>query len=287
MNREKLTIKTLRHYLRDNLSPYYPEREMNAIIRILLSFISGKDNVFILSHPDHKISSYNWFKVNKICDYLKNMMPVQYITGATEFYGRVFKVAPVTLIPRQETEELVDLVIKENQKISSKILEPGTGTGCIAISLALHIEGAEVTATDISGEIITVAEYNAGKNSAEINFIIDDILDPDFRKYGEYDLAVCNPPYITESEKADMGRNVLDYEPPQALFVPDNDPLLYYRSVLELCKKVLKPGGRLYFEINETKGKEMKNLLNKYGYRDISIINDINGKSRISKGIKG
>ncbi|MDT8401443.1 MAG: peptide chain release factor N(5)-glutamine methyltransferase [Bacteroidales bacterium] len=287
MTREKLTIKSLRHHLRDNLSPYYPEGEMNAIIRILLSFMSGKDNVYILSHPDHEISSYNWFKVNKICDYLKKMMPVQYITGSAEFYGRLYKVTPDTLIPRQETEELVDLVIRENSKIAPLILETGTGTGCVAVSLALHIDGAAVTATDISKEIITVAEYNAIKNSAEINFIIDDMLSPDISKYGEYDLAVCNPPYISESEKLNMEKNVLDYEPHQALFVPDMDPLLYYRSVLELCKTVLKPGASLYFEINETKAREMKNILYNYGYRNISIINDINGKARISKGIKG
>ena len=286
MNQEKLTISSVRQYLRHNLSPHYPGRELNAIIAIILGFISGKNRSFILSHPDYEISSYNWFKVNKIYADLKNMVPVQYITGESEFYGIKIEVTEDTLIPRQETEELVDLIIKENKKSPLKILDIGTGTGCIAISLAFNIVGALVSATDISSAALVVATRNAKKNSAVISFINDDIIIPDIRKYGKYDIVVCNPPYITESEKVSMGKNVLDYEPYDALFVPDNDALIYYRSVLELCRTVLHTGGRLYFEINENKAEEMKDLLVNYGYHDTEVINDINGKARITKSIK-
>ncbi len=286
MNREPLTISSVRHYLRDNLSPYYQGRELNAIIRIILMHISSKDRAFILSHPDHEISSYTWFKVNKICDDLKNMVPVQYITGITEFYGIDFKVTEHTLIPRQETEELVGLVIKENRNTSPVILDIGTGSGCIAISLAVNIDGAEISASDRSDEIIAVAAGNANRNSVVINFMVDDILNPCISKYGKYDLVVSNPPYISESEKPNMEKNVLGYEPHQALFVPDDDPLVFYRSVLELCRTVLKKDGYLYFEINETLGKEMMALLINFGYQDIKIINDINGKARITKSRK-
>ena len=286
MNREQLTISSVRHYLSGNLSPHYQGRELNAIIRIILSHISGKDHAFILAHPEHEIPSFNWFKVNKICDDLKNMVPVQYITGVTEFYGIELKVTEHTLIPRQETEELVGLIIKENRNTSPVILDIGTGSGCIAISLAVNIDGAQISATDRADEIIAVATDNSNKNSVEINFMVDDILNPCINKYGKYDLVVCNPPYIRELEKLNMEKNVLDFEPHQALFVPDDDPLLFYRAALVLCSTVLKKDGYLYFEINETMGKEMTDLLINFGYHDIKIINDINGKARITKSRK-
>lgn len=286
MNQEKLTIGMVRKYLRHNLFRHYPERELNAIITIILGFISGKPRRFTLSHPDHEISSYTWFKVKKICDDLKNMVPVQYITGASLFYGIKMEVTKQTMIPRQETEELVEIIIKENKKSSLKILDICTGTGCIAISLALNIHGSQITATDYSDKVLQVAKRNATQNSANISLIKDDILNPDINKYGNYDIVVCNPPYITESEKAGMGKNVLDYEPHEALFVPDNDALLYYKAALDLCRKVLNKEGRLYFEINESKASEMKKLLTNYGHRDISIVDDINGMARITKSIK-
>lgn len=286
MNQVKLTVSSVRQYLRNNLSTYYPEKELEAIITIILSFISGKNRSFILAHPDHSISSFNWFKVNKICADLKNMVPVQYITGESEFYGIKMEVTENTIIPRPETEELVDLVIRENRKPRLKILDIGTGTGCITICLALNMQDVDITATDNSSEALLVAARNAKRNNASVSFINDDILNPDIHKYGKYDIVVCNPPYITESEKVSIDKNVLDYEPHNALFVPDNDALVYYRSVLEICRQVLISGGHLYFEINENKAMEMKNLLTDYGYLETEVINDINGKARITKSIK-
>ncbi|MGM0666061.1 MAG: peptide chain release factor N(5)-glutamine methyltransferase [Bacteroidota bacterium] len=287
MIREKLTISSLRNYLRDNLATLYPERELIAIIKILTLHISKKDNTFILTHPDHEISSYTWFKVNKICDDLKKMRPLQYICGISEFYGLQFSVNEHILIPRQETEELVDLIIRDNRDKTPVILDIGTGSGCIAISLALNITNPQVSATDNSQAVIKIASGNAKRNGVLINFIADDILNPDTGKYGRYDLVVSNPPYITESEKDHMDRNVLDYEPHEALFVPDDDPLLFYRAIMELCIRVLLKDGYLYFEINETKGRDMRDLMLSYGYRDIELIKDINGKTRIIKGRKG
>lgn len=286
MKQEKVSVKAISRYLRDELSAHYPGRELNAIIKILLSYLSGKDHAFILSHPDHEILSVNWLKVKKICDDLKNMVPVQYITGETVFYGMVLRVTGDTLIPRQETEELVDLVIRENRLREPSILDIGTGTGCIAISLARKIRKARVTATDISREILALAQSNAERNSASVSLVLDDVLDPDISKYGSYDLVVCNPPYVTESEKAYMAANVIDHEPHHALFVPDDDALRYYRAVLDLCRQVLKTGGWLYFEINETKGRELKEMMTGYGYRDVLVIRDINTKERICKGRK-
>ncbi len=286
MNHEKLTISSVRQYLRNKLAPYYPEGELSAIIIIILSYISRKNRTFVLGHPQYEIPSYTWFKVKKIVSDLKNMIPVQYITGETEFYGIKLKVTEDTLIPRQETEELVDHIIKENKEPSPKILDIGTGTGCIAISLALNMNKAIVTATDKSNEALEIAALNAKRNSAVINFIHDDMLNPVTLKYGKYDLVVCNPPYITESEKIAMPENVLDHEPHDALFVPDNDALIYYRAVLDLCKNVLKRGSCLYFEINENKAGEMKDLLLAYGYINIEVIHDINGKPRITKSTK-
>ncbi|MEE4214549.1 MAG: peptide chain release factor N(5)-glutamine methyltransferase, partial [Bacteroidales bacterium] len=267
MKREKLTISSLRNYLRDNLASLYPERELNAIIKIITLHISKKDNTFILTHPDHDISSYTWFKVNKIVDDLKKMKPVQYVCGMSEFYGLQFSVNEYTLIPRQETEELVDLIIRDYRDKTPLILDIGTGSGCIAISLALNITGSRVSALDKSQAVIKVASGNAKENGVMINFFADDILNPDTGKYAKYDLVVSNPPYITESEKDHMGRNVLDYEPHDALFVPDDDPLMFYRAIMELCTRVLLKDGYLYFEINETKGREMRELMLSYGYR--------------------
>ncbi len=286
MMKDRLTFSSVRQYLCDNLKGHYHDRELKAIVNIILSFISGKNNSFILANPDHIISSFSWSKVNKICIDLKNRMPVQYITGETEFYGIRLKVSPAALIPRQETEELADMVIKEHSHDSPSILDIGTGSGCIAISIALNIKGASISACDISEEALLLAASNAKMHSADIKFIKDNILCPDPEKYGMYDIIVSNPPYITGSEKAMMDRNILDYEPHEALFVPDNDALIFYRSILEASRNILNPGGLIYFEINEAKSDDLKALLTKYGIENIQVLNDINGKPRIVKGRK-
>ncbi|MDZ7738143.1 MAG: peptide chain release factor N(5)-glutamine methyltransferase [Bacteroidales bacterium] len=280
------TISSVRRYMKEYLSSSYPPGELDAIISIILGFLSGKNRIFLLANPGHKLSSLSWNKVNKICIELKNKVPVQYITGETWFYGLKLKVTTDTLIPRQETEELADLVIRENNKPFLKILDIGTGSGCIAVSLAVHMERVTVDATDISAGALKTASLNATNNNASISFIHDDILSPERSLYGSYDIIVCNPPYVTESEKSGMSSNVTGYEPHTALFVPDNNALVYYKAVVELCNTVLKKGGKIYFEINENKSDEVQKLLLSYGYSGIATVKDINGKPRICKGIK-
>ncbi|MCF8223940.1 MAG: peptide chain release factor N(5)-glutamine methyltransferase [Bacteroidales bacterium] len=286
MNSGLITVKSLTTRLRTELADYYHPRELNAIINIVISHISSKDRVFLLANPNHRISEINSTKVRKICDDLKNRVPVQYIIGETEFYGKKYKVSKETLIPRPETEELVDLVINDCRDKHPSVLDIGTGSGCIAISLYLNIKEARVSASDISPAAIEVAAANAEMNEADINFIEDNILDPVINKYGQYDVVVSNPPYITVSEKKYMNKNILEYEPHIALFVPDDNAMKYYIAILELCRKVLNPGGGLYLEINENRAGEIADLMKNYNYSDISIVRDINNKKRIAGGRK-
>lgn len=206
--------------------------------------------------------------------------PIQYITGKAPFYGREFWVSPAVLIPRNETEELVHLIIKENNKPSLRILDIGTGSGCIPITLSLEILGAKVYAVDISEEALQIADKNAQFLEANVTFSRLDILDDDI-PYPDLDIVVSNPPYVRHSEKKEMHKNVLEHEPHLALFVYDEDPLLFYRLIAEKSKRVLKPGGRLYFEINEAFGQELKSLVEGKGYFDVNIHADLNGRDRI------
>lgn len=217
---------------------------------------------------------------------LKKGEPIQQILGKAPFYGREFKVSRDTLIPRNETEELVHLIIKENPQPHLRILDIGTGTGCIPISLALEMNSAEVYGLDISEGALQIARENAKEFKTDVKFYQIDILKEEI-PFDDLDILVSNPPYIPEKGKALMHKNVLDFEPELALFVPDEDPLLFYRVIAEKAKKCLKKGGKLYFEIHEDYGQEVLNLLNQQGYSKIELIQDLNDKDRIVKGILG
>jgi release factor glutamine methyltransferase len=212
---------------------------------------------------------------------LKAGEPIQYIFGKGPFYGRDFLVNEHTLIPRNETEELVHLIIKENSQAGLKILDIGTGTGCIPISLDLEIKSPEVYGIDISEKALEVARKNGELLKSNVSFLKCDILNemPNVR---ELDILVSNPPYVPEGEKSEMHRNVLDFEPELALFVPDLDPLLFYRVIGEKGKQLLKPGGKLYFEIHEKFGSGVAELLTRLGYQEVKVIKDLNGKERIA-----
>jgi release factor glutamine methyltransferase len=212
---------------------------------------------------------------------LKAGEPIQYILGKGPFYGREFFVNEHTLIPRNETEELVHLIIKENSQAGLKILDIGTGTGCIPISLDLEIKSPEVYGIDISEKALEVARKNGELLKSNVSFLKCDILNemPNVR---ELDILVSNPPYVPEGEKSEMHRNVLDFEPELALFVPDLDPLLFYRVIGEKGKQLLKPGGKLYFEIHEKFGSGVAELLTRLGYQEVKVIKDLNGKERIA-----
>ncbi len=215
---------------------------------------------------------------------LKAGEPIQYILGKGPFYGREFLVNKHTLIPRNETEELVHLIIKENPRAGLKILDIGTGTGCIPISLDLEMKSPEVYGIDISEKALDVALKNGESLKSNVTFLKCDILN-EMPNVPELDVLVSNPPYVPEAEKSEMHRNVLDFEPGLALFVPDQDPLLFYRVIGEKGKQLLKSGGKLYFEIHERFGSEVAELLTSLGYRAVKVVRDLNGKERIASAI--
>lgn len=213
-------------------------------------------------------------------DELKQGKPIQYIIGTAPFYGREFKVTPQVLIPRNETEELVHLIIKENPEPNLHILDIGTGSGCIPITLSLEMKTAKVCAIDISEAALKIAKENALNLVAKVNFKKIDALGEDI-PVKNLDILISNPPYVREMEKAQMHKNVLDYEPEIALFVSDDDPLIFYRTIAQKGLIALKPGGKLYFEINEALGKEMMELVKGLGYQEVRIHQDLQGKDRM------
>jgi release factor glutamine methyltransferase len=217
---------------------------------------------------------------------LKTGKPLQYILGETNFYNCIIKVNNETLIPRPETEEFVDLIVKENKGFRGTILDVGTGSGCIAVALAINLPGSMVTGIDISEGAIALARENAALNNASVVFFGADILNFDTDCFANTDIITSNPPYVRESEKRQIARNVIDFEPHSALFVPDSDSLKYYKSIMKLANFIHSPGGRIYFEINEAFGHDMTRLLEENGYSGIEIARDLNGRERIIKGTR-
>lgn len=215
---------------------------------------------------------------------LKSGEPIQYILGKGPFYGREFLVNRHTLIPRNETEELVHLIIKENPQRGLRILDIGTGTGCIPISLDLEMKSPEVYGIDISEQALEVAQENTALLKANVSFGKCDIL-TEMPNVPELDILVSNPPYIPEAGRSEMHRNVLDFEPELALFVPDQEPLIFYRIIGDKGRKLLKPGGKIYFEINEKFGSNVAELLASMGYKEVKVIKDLNGKERFASAI--
>ena len=236
--------------------------------------------------PDLRLSESEMLTFHfAVKDLLKNK-PIQYIIGETEFCDLKFKVNENVLIPRPETSELVYKIV-ERQKTKDKrqlsILDIGTGSGCIAISLAKNIHDSKVYALDISEKALDVAKENAFNNNVDVTFINDDILSLKNKIETKFDIIVSNPPYVRELEKTEMRDNVLNWEPHNALFVSDNDPLIFYRNILEFAKNNLKQNGEIWFEINEYLGKEMTDLCKEYGFSDVEIFKDFRGKERIVK----
>lgn len=278
------TIKDIRSYISGELQSVYDTNEISSLTNLIFKKVLKARSRFEINDPSLIITREQLDEILMICNELKTGKPWQYITGETIFYDQVIKVNENTLIPRPETEELVDLIIKENRNYKGKIIDFGTGTGCIAIALAANLPGSEVTGVDISPKAIDTAKENARINSVEVSFRVDDIFT--FSTQELFGIMVSNPPYVRNSEKKLMHRNVIDFEPHTALFVDDSDPLVYYRAILEISLKNHIPGGKIYFEINEAFGNEIKDLMNTFGYISPEIIKDLNGKERIAKGIK-
>ena len=280
------TIKEIRNYLVTELGEIYSPSEAGSIINIVLKHVLRKDNLYLFSRPEDPIPEKNIDKLLDISNQLKTGKPVQYIVGETDFYGYRIIVNGNVLIPRPETEELVDLVIKENPAYTGHVLDIGTGSGCIAVALAGNLPQAAVTAIDNSSPALRTASVNARNNDVNIKFLDFDIMSGLIPETGTAEIIVSNPPYVLNSEKSSMHKNILDFEPAAALFVPDNEPLKFYKAILDIAIELLLKGGRIYFEINESKGKSMADLLGYYSYSDIRVIKDMNGKDRIIKGIK-
>ena len=255
----------------------YPADEAEALAWWIVEEETGLSRSQILTGC--KITK-NFAHVQEIITRLLHFEPIQYIFGHTFWCGLNLKVTPATLIPRPETAELVETISHFPFPISHcRVLDIGTGSGCIAIALKKAHPEWQVTGSDISADAIEIAKENALRNNAEIEFEQMDIFSDEIETIGTFDIVVSNPPYICEKEKAGMRRNVLDYEPAQALFVPDNDPLLFYRRIASL-----RLGKQLFFEINEAYPKELTTMLEELGYTDIQVTNDIYGKPRIIQG---
>ncbi len=268
--------------LSNELNSLYDPSESLAISRL---YVFEKLNIFgndKFLRKQETLSFELVEKLDKNRNRLLNGEPVQYILGYTWFYDLKFIVNRDVLIPRQETEVLVDTIIKEHHKTNNiKVLDIGTGTGCIPISIKANLPITEISSIDISKEAIEIAKQNALLNSTQITFVVFDILSKQaFPINGKFDIIISNPPYVLESEKELMHKNVLENEPNGALYVSDSDPLIFYRKILDYARFLLNKEGKVYFEINETLGKEMIDLCRIYGFSDTKIIKDLNNKDR-------
>ena len=279
-----LILKELRTSFKIALSGLYPSEEIQSFFNILSEKYLNLSRIEIALNPERVISEEVSEKYQKALLRLKNYEPVQYIIGETEFYGLPFKVNKHTLIPRPETEELVEWIIvtSEFRIQDSGLLDIGTGSGCIAISLAKNLPDSKISALDISDEALKIARKNAEMNKVEVDFFQTDILNTKTLPK-KYDVIVSNPPYVRELEKKQMRQNVLNYEPDSALYVKNDDPLLFYRVISQLAKKHLQPNGKLFFEINEYLADELTELLKSEDFKNIEVKKDIFGKNRMIK----
>lgn len=268
-------------YIHQALTPIYPPQEVQSLCRIILREVCNYSASDLILNKDTILSENIRNKTSQIVERLIVHEPIQYILGYTTFLDYLFEVTPHVLIPRPETEELCMLITKQAPATHPiRILDIGTGSGCIAISLALLLAQSQVTAWDISAEALAVAESNAHRLSAKVVFEQLDALAPWHTPPCSLDIIVSNPPYICDSEKEEMENNVLDYEPHTALFVPDNDPLRFYRAIAQQGYQALRQGGRLFFEINQAYGKECLEMVSETGYTAFEVRKDIFGRDR-------
>lgn len=275
------TLKEVSESIRRRLAPHYGEGEASAMARIVVEELLHYDAVDAVLRKDTTISSFMCGKVDKVVDRLLDDEPIQYVFGKARFYGADIKVNPSVLIPRPETEELVDMIVKQwGDKTDLKVLDLCTGSGCIAVTLARVLKFAEVEGVDLSSEALEVAAENARDAHVKVAWSRMDVLKMTARDEAEYDIIVSNPPYVLESEKASMDRNVLCYEPGMALFVPDSDPLKFYKPISKFASKALKPSGQLFFEINPLCAAAVTDMLKKMGFNDIEVVPDMYGKRR-------
>jgi len=304
-------LSNTKRFFIEKLSAKFPKREAEQLMRILLEDLFGIDLKRQLKDPNLCIDERQHYLLSEAVRRLLVGEPVQYVTGMARFNDLLIKVSPAVLIPRPETEELVQKIcdsslpchssmgsaamsfqrehVRERESMAAvyednppkRIWDIGTGSGCIAIALAKQFPAAQVIAFDVSEEALQIAKENAESNGVKVTFVQDDVLNPTSDYFSQpVDLVVSNPPYVCDSERAAMEANVLDWEPETALFVPDDDPLRFYRKILELAKAQLTPDGQVWFEINERMGEEMLLLCREMGYSEAEILEDFAGKPR-------
>ena len=288
-----MLLKEIKNNFHEQLDVLFGKEEVESFYFILTEYLHGLNRIDLALDPNFEISEEEARKWEVIILELKTEKPIQYIIGETWFYDSKFYVNEHTLIPRPETEELVDWIVSHLQINTSthqqKILDIGTGTGCIPISIKKNIPQAEVFSIDVSEEALKVASKNAIENKVEVNFILQNILEVEklsiinYQLPIKFDVIVSNPPYVRNLEKQKIKKNVLEYEPHLALFVEDNDALLFYRKIAQLAKENLVENGQLFFEINQYLGKETVELLEQLGFKNIELRKDIYGNDRMIK----
>lgn len=275
-------------YIKQVLHPYYQETEAGALAKWILTEVFHFSTFDLYAGKDMNFSENDRDRLEDILNRLRDYEPLQYVLGKAEFGGLSFEVTPDVLIPRPETLELVEWITADCQGTEGvRILDIGTGSGCIPVTLYKRLEAyrPQVASWDISEKALEVAGRNAVANGAVVTFCCQDVLSESLPET-EVDVLVSNPPYIAEKEKASMERNVLDWEPGLALFVPDDDPLLFYRKIAETGLRILSPGGRLYYEINRAYGKETVALLERLGYTEVELRKDLSGNDRMVKAVR-
>lgn len=278
------SLSGLLSYFKRKLSENYEEREIENIFYLICYYQFGLSKIMV-AVEDRKLTESELLKIREYVHRLQNNEPIQYILGETEFYGLKISVNPSVLIPRPETEELIELILKQT-KVSGRVLDIGAGSGCIPIALKKNRPGFDVFATDISDKALELAKENAVINNVNVEFIKSDILEDDLNSIPILDLIVSNPPYIPLSDKNEMEARVLEFEPDIALFVPDNDPLIFYKRIGQIGRQKLNEGGKLFFEIHEGLGNEVRGLLEGLDYHQVTIHKDLQGKDRMVSAVK-
>ena len=272
---------------RQHMALFYPSSEIDAMMRVIMEEVMHYSPVDVVMRANDELPNFFTTRLGTIISRLERNEPLQYILGFARLHGHNFKVTTDTLIPRPETEQLVDIIIDENgERDDLNVIDLGTGSGCIAMSLARALKFATVTGTDINIEALNVAHENASALKVKVKWLEADMLEMPPMPDSSFDIIVSNPPYITTSEKATMEPNVLNYEPHSALFVPDSDPLLYYRAIALFAMHTLKNGGRLYLEINQHQGEATAELLKKAGLSDVVLRRDFFGNQRFVTATK-
>lgn len=281
-----MNISTTRHSIINRLTPVVGEREARAMADEIILDVTGRNRLSIALNPDTPLEPESLSRIDSICQRVIAGEPLQYVLGYAYFAGLKIMVTPAVLIPRPETAQLVDMIVDNSDSISDlSVLDICTGSGCIALALARRLRFPHITAVDISPDALAVARDNADALNLNTTIGIQqaDALNMPSSLSGPYDIIVSNPPYIARCERSDMDRRVLEHEPALALFVPDSDPLEFYRSIGKYAMEALAPGGSLYFEINPLFVEQLKKMLSTQGWADVEIIRDFTGRNRFAR----